>query len=180
MTFGDFPDELPEVFFKPGDTVKVLPSGFESKIRSIHLMDEELEEAYAPMSVVMTLEDEIDISRGNMLVKPNNVPELKQDIEAMVCWFSSTKTLSGRGKFIVRHTTNEVQAIVSEVRYKVNINTLHKIEDDLELKLNDIGRIAIRTSAPLFVDSYSKNRITGSIILIDPLTNETVAAGMVL
>ena len=178
--FRGFSGRIAGGVFKPGDTVKVLPSGFESKIRSIHLMDEELEEAYAPMSVVMTLEDEIDISRGNMLVKPNNVPELKQDIEAMVCWFSSTKTLSGSGKFIVRHTTNEVQAIVSEVRYKVNINTLHKIEDDLELKLNDIGRIAIRTSAPLFVDSYSINRITGSIILIDPLTNETVAAGMVL
>ena len=178
--FRGFSGRIAGGVFKPGDTVKVLPSGFESKIRSIHLMDEELEEAYAPMSVVMTLEDEIDISRGNMLVKPNNVTELKQDIEVMVCWFSSTKTLSGRGKFIVRHTTNEVQAIVSEVRYKVNINTLHKIEDDFELKLNDIGRIAIRTSAPLFVDSYSKNRITGSIILIDPLTNETVAAGMVL
>ena len=152
----------------------------ESKIKSIHLMDEELKEAYSPMSVVMTLEDEIDISRGNMLVKSNNPPEMLQDIQAMVCWFSSTKSLSGRGKFIVRHTTNDVQAIVSEVKYKVNINTLHKIEDDLELRLNDIGRISIRTSSPLFVDSYSKNRITGSIILIDPLTNETVAAGMII
>lgn len=178
--FRGFAGRIAGGVFKPGDAVKVLPSGFESKIKSIHLMDEELKEAYSPMSVVMTLEDEIDISRGNMLVKANNPPKMLQDIEAMVCWFSSTKSLSGRGKFIVRHTTNDVQGIVSEVKYKVNINTLHKIEDDLELKLNDIGRISIRTSAPLFVDSYSKNRITGSIILIDPLTNETVAAGMII
>jgi sulfate adenylyltransferase subunit 1 len=178
--FRGFAGRIAGGVFKPGDSIKVLPSGFKSKIKSIHLMDEELKEAYAPMSVVMTLEDEIDISRGNMLVKENNSPKMLQDIEAMVCWFSSEKSLSGRGKFIVRHTTNDVQAIVSEVKYKVNINTLHKIEDDLELKLNDIGRISIRTSAPLFVDSYSKNRITGSIILIDPLTNETVAAGMII
>ena len=178
--FRGFSGRIAGGVFKPGDSVKVLPSGFESKIKSIHLMDEELKEAYSPMSVVMTLEDEIDISRGNMLVKANNPPEMLQDIEAMVCWFSSTKSLSGQGKFIVRHTTNDVQAIVSEVKYKVNINTLHKIEDDLELRLNDIGRISIRTSSPLFVDSYSRNRITGSIILIDPLTNETVAAGMII
>ena len=178
--FRGFAGRIAGGVFKPGDSIKVLPSGFKSKIKSIHLMDEELKEAYSPMSVVMTLEDEIDISRGNMLVKENNQPNVLQDIDAMICWFSSAKSLSGKGKFIVRHTTNDVQAIVSEVKYKVNINTLHKIEDDLELKLNDIGRISIRTSAPLFVDSYSKNRITGSIILIDPLTNETVAAGMII
>ncbi len=178
--FRGFAGRIAGGVFKPGDSIKVLPSGFKSKIKSIHLMDEELKEAYSPMSVVMTLEDEIDISRGNMLVKENNRPNVLQDIDAMICWFSSAKSLSGKGKFIVRHTTNDVQAIVSEVKYKVNINTLHKIEDDLELKLNDIGRISIRTSAPLFVDSYSKNRITGSIILIDPLTNETVAAGMII
>lgn len=178
--FRGFAGRIAGGVFKPGDSIKVLPSGFKSKIKSIHLMDEELKEAYSPMSVVMTLEDEIDISRGNMLVKENNQPNVLQDIDAMICWFSSAKFLSGKGKFIVRHTTNDVQAIVSEVKYKVNINTLHKIEDDLELKLNDIGRISIRTSAPLFVDSYSKSRITGSIILIDPLTNETVAAGMII
>ena len=105
---------------------------------------------------------------------------MTQDIEAMICWFSSTKSLQGRGKFVLRHTTNEVQALINEIRYKVNINTLHKIEDDLELKLNEIGRVSIRTSAPVFIDSYSKNRITGSFILIDPLTNETVAAGMII
>ena len=143
-------------------------------------MNDHLDEAYAPMSITMTLEDEIDISRGDMIVKPNNVPEVTQDIEAMICWFSSTKSLQGRGKFVLRHTTNEVQARINEIRYKVNINTLHKIEDDLELKLNEIGRVSIRTSAPVFTDSYSKNRITGSFILIDPLSNETVAAGMII
>ena len=178
--FRGFAGRVAGGVFKPGDTIKVLPSGFESKIKSLHTMNDHLDEAYAPMSITMTLEDEIDISRGDMIVKPNNVPEVSQDIEAMICWFSSTKSLQGRGKFVFRHTTNEVQALINEVRYKVNINTLHKIEDDLELKLNEIGRVSIRTSAPVFTDSYSKNRITGSFILIDPLTNETVAAGMII
>ena len=178
--FRGFAGRVAGGVFKPGDTIKVLPSGFESKIKSLHTMNDHLDEAYAPMSITMTLEDEIDISRGDMIVKPNNVPEVSQDIEAMICWFSSTKSLQGRGKFVFRHTTNEVQALINEVRYKVNINTLHKIEDDLELKLNEIGRVSIRTSAPVFTDSYSKNRITGSFILIDPLSNETVAAGMII
>ena len=166
--------------FKPGDSVQVLPSGFETTIKSIHTMDGELQEAFAPMSVSMTLNDEIDLSRGDMLVKPNNPPAARQDIEAMICWFSSDKKLQGRGKYVIRHTTREAKAIVTEVRYKVNINTLHKIEDDLVFSHNDIGRITLRTSAPLMADSYSKNRITGSFILIDELSNETVAAGMIL
>ena len=128
----------------------------------------------------MTLEDDIDISRGDMIVKPNNQPEVEQDIEAMICWFSDSKTLQGRGKYILRHTTKEVKAMVKEVRYKVNINNLHKIEDDLEFKLNDIGRIKLRTSSPLFFDRYRRNRNTGSFVLIDEQTNETVAAGMIV
>ena len=178
--FRGFAGRVAGGVFKPGDTIKVLPSGFESKIKSLHTMNDHLDETYAPMSITMTLEDEIDISRGDMIVKPNNAPDVTQDVEAMICWFSSTKSLQGRGKFVLRHTTNEVQALINEVRYKVNINTLHKIEDDLELKLNEIGRVSIRTSAPVFIDSYSKNRITGSFILIDPLSNETVAAGMII
>jgi sulfate adenylyltransferase subunit 1 len=132
------------------------------------------------MSVAVTLVDEIDISRGDMLVKPNNPPEPRQDVEAMICWFSADKTLEARGKYILRHTTKEVKAIVKEVRYKVNINTLHKIEADLEFTLNDIGRISLRTSAPIIADSYKRNRITGSFVLIDDQTNETVAAGMII
>lgn len=178
--FRGFAGRIAGGVFKPGDAVKVLPSGFESTIKGIHTMDGELEEAFAPMSVAVTLNDEIDVSRGDMLVKPNNPPEPKQEIEAMICWFSADKKLAGRGKFILRHTEREVKALVKEVRYKVNINTLHKIEDDLVFSHNDIGRISLHTSAPLIADSYSRNRITGSFVLIDEQTNETVAAGMIL
>lgn len=165
--------------FKPGDVVTVQGSGFTSRIKSIHTMEGDLEEAFAPLSCAITLEDEIDISRGDMLVKGNNPPEKGQDIEAMVCWFSEKKMVP-RGKYILRHTTKEVKAMVKQLKYKVNINTLHKVEDDLEFGLNEIGRMELRTSAPLFYDSYKKNRITGSFILIDEQTNETVAAGMLI
>ncbi|MAS63704.1 MAG: sulfate adenylyltransferase [Coraliomargarita sp.] len=178
--FRGFAGRIAGGVFKPGDTVKVLPSGFESTIQAIHTMDGELSEAFAPMSVALTLKDEIDISRGDMIVKPNNPPDPKQNIEAMICWFSSTKKLAGRGKYLLRHTEKEVMAIVSEVKYKVNINTLHKIEDDLIFSLNDIGRISLRTSSPLIADSYKRNRISGSFVLIDEQTNETVAAGMII
>ena len=178
--FRGFAGRIAGGVFKPGDDVVVLPSGFQSKIKAIHTSDGELAEAFTPMSVAVTLVDEIDISRGDMLVKPNNPPTPRQDIEAMFCWFSADKKLAGRGKFILRHTTKEVKAIVTEVRYKVNINTLHKIEADLQFNLNDIGRISLRTSAPLIADSYKNNRITGSFILIDEHTNETVAAGMII
>jgi len=166
--------------FKPGDDIIVQPSGFTSKIKSIESMDGPLEEAYAPLSITITLEDEIDISRGDMIVKTNNPPHKGQEVEAMICWFSDSKNLSAKGKYVLRHTSKEVKAMVKEVRYKVNINTLHKIENDLEFKLNDIGRICLRTSSPLFYDSYKKNRVTGSFILIDEQSNETVAAGMIL
>jgi sulfate adenylyltransferase subunit 1 len=164
--------------FKPGDTVLALPSGFTSKVKAIHTADGELTEAFPPQSVSLLLEDEIDISRGDMIVKANNPPTTTQDVEAMICWFSE-RPMSARGKYILRHTTREVKAVVKDVRYKVNINTLHKIEDDLTFNMNDIGRVSIRTSTPLFVDSYSKNRITGSFVLIEEGTNETVAAGMI-
>ena len=178
--FRGFAGRIAGGVFKPGDEVQLLPSGFSSKIKAIHTMDGELEEAFAPMSVAVTLEDEIDISRGDMIVKPNNPPTPRQDVEAMICWFSAEKQLAGRGKYVLRHTTNEVKALVTEVKYKVNINTLHKIEDDLVFTLNDIGRISLRTSAPIVADSYKTNRITGSFVLIDEQTNETVAAGMII
>lgn len=166
--------------FKPGDEVLIYPSGFTTRIKTLHLGEKTLEEAFAPLSIVMTLEDDLDISRGDMIVKKNAPPRSSQDVEAMICWFSREKPLRHRGKYVLRHTTREVQALVSDVKYKVNINTLHKIEDDLELRMNDIGRISLRTSAPLFFDDYRRNRITGSFILIDPQTNETVAAGMIV
>ncbi|CAA6677108.1 MULTISPECIES: sulfate adenylyltransferase subunit 1 [unclassified Lentimonas] len=178
--FRGFAGRVAGGVFKPGDDVTVLPSGFASKIKSIESMNGPQDEAFAPMSATITLEDEIDMSRGDMLVKANNRPEPTQDIDAMICWFSSDKTLSGSGKYALRHTTKDVKAIVTEVCYKVNINTLHKIEDDLTFQLNDIGRIKLRTSAPLIADSYKSNRITGSFVLIDELTNATVAAGMII
>ncbi len=166
--------------FKPGDEVVVLPSGFTTRIKSIHTDGGDLPEAYHPLSVAITLEDEIDISRGDLIAKPNNQPKVDQDIEAMICWFSDKQKLRGQGRYVLRHTTREVKAIVREVRYKVDINTLHKIENDLEFGLNDIGRIHLRTSAPLLHDPYRRNRVTGSFILIDEFTNETVAAGMIV
>ncbi|MBX9851154.1 MAG: sulfate adenylyltransferase subunit CysN [Cytophagaceae bacterium] len=165
--------------FKPGDEVMALPSGFTTKIKSIETMNGQVSEAFPPMSVTMTLEDNIDISRGDMLVKPNNQPKVAQDLELMVCWLNEKK-LQPNGKYTIRHTTKEAKCIVKDVRYKVNINTLHRIEDDRTIGLNDIGRILIRTTSPLFNDSYQKNRSTGSVILIDEFTNETVGAGMII
>lgn len=164
--------------FKPGDEVQVLPSGFTSKIDSIHTADGKLSEAFAPVSCSIILEDEIDISRGDMIVKNNNPPEKGQDIEAMLCWFSDKKMMV-RGKYVIRHTSKEVKAIVTDLQYKININTLRKVEDDKEFGLNEIGRVCIRTSSPIFYDSYNNNRTTGSFVLIDEQTNETVAAGMI-
>ncbi len=164
--------------FKPGDEVQVLPSGFTSKIDSIHTAAGKLSEAFAPISCSILLEDEIDISRGDMIVKSNNPPERGQDIEAMLCWFSDKKMMV-RGKYVLRHTSKEIKAIVTDLQYKININTLRKVEDDKEFGLNEIGRACIRTSSPIFYDSYNDNRTTGSFVLIDEQTNETVAAGMI-
>ncbi len=165
--------------FKPGDEVMSLPSGFTSTIEKIQTMDGDMDEAFPPMSVVMTLKDEIDVSRGDMIVRTNNQPHIGQDIELMICWLND-KPLNPRGKYSIKHTSKELRCIVKEVRYKVNINTLHRIEDDITIGLNDIGRILIRTTQPLFYDSYRRNRSTGSVILVDEFTNETVGAGMIL
>ncbi|TAG08264.1 MAG: sulfate adenylyltransferase subunit CysN [Verrucomicrobia bacterium] len=164
--------------FKPGDAVTALPSGFSTKIKAIHTHDGELQEAFSPQSVCITLEEEIDISRGDTLVKNNNPPQISQNIEAMICWFSA-KPMPPNAKLIIRHTTQETKAIVQEIKYHVDINTLHKIEPIDTFQMNDIGRITLRTAVPLIYDSYRNNRTTGSFILIDPGTNETVAAGMI-
>jgi sulfate adenylyltransferase subunit 1 len=165
--------------FKPGDEVTVLPSGFKTRVKAIHSPDGEQEEAFAPQSVCITLTEEIDISRGDTLVKTNNPPQVSQDIEAMICWFSN-KPMPPKAKLVIRHTTQETKAIIQEVKYHVDINTLHKIEGVTGFSMNDIGRISLRTAVPLIHDSYRRNRITGSFILIDPGTNETVAAGMII
>ena len=165
--------------WKKGDQVTLLPSGFQSKIAKIDTMDGELEEAYPPLSVTLLLEDDLDLSRGEMIVRENNQPNVDQDIELMICWFSE-KPMQLNGKYTLFHTTREARCVIKEIRYKLNINTLHRDQEDLKIGMNDIGRISIRTTKPLFFDSYRKNRITGSVILIDEGTNATVAAGMII
>lgn len=165
--------------FKKGDEVMLLPSGFTSKISRIETYDGDLEEAFPPMSVIMHIEDDIDISRGDMMVRVNNIPKQEQDIDLMICWFQD-KPLQERGKYVLRHTTKEVRCIIKEVRYRMDVNTLHRDLESKEIKMNDIARISLRTTAPLFIDAYQRNRITGSVVIIDEGTNETVAAGMVI
>ena len=177
--FRGFAGRVAGGVFKPGDAVVSQPSGLTSRIKSIHGPSGDLQEAFAPMSVVMTLEDEIDVSRGDTITKANNPPNVTQDVEAMICWFSEKK-LVPNGKYIIRHTTREAKSVIKAVRYKVNINTLHKAEGDLDIGMNDIGRIQLRTAVPLIADAYQRNRSTGSFILIDEFTNATVAAGMIL
>ena len=165
--------------FKPGDKVKTLPSGFISTIKTIELNGEQISEAFAPMSVTMTLEDEIDNSRGDMIVRENNVPEIGQDIEVLVTWMS-TRPIQSRTKVVIKHTTNETIGMVKELKYKIDINTLHRLENIDKVEMNDIARLSIRTAKPLFYDAYKRNRQTGSIIIIDEQTNETIGAGMII
>ena len=165
--------------FKPCDKVMVLPSGHKSKIKSIDTFEGELQEAFPPMSVTIRLEDEIDISRGDMIVRENNVPTIGRDIELMICWLNEKKIVLN-GRYGIRHTTKDARCIIKEIRYKVDINTLHRNEEDLTVGLNEIARINIRTTHPLFYDKYKLNRRTGSVILVDEATNETVGAGMII
>jgi len=177
--FRGYAGRIASGVFRVGDKVKALPSGFSSKIKAIVTMDGDLQEAFAPQSVTITLEDEIDISRGDMIVRENNMPQVEQEFDVMLCWMNEQKMIP-RGKYILRHTSKECKCIIKEAKYKLNINTLQRIEDEIEIGLNDIGRVTIRTTVPLFFDSYRKNRITGSLILVDEATNETVAAGMIV
>jgi sulfate adenylyltransferase subunit 1 len=164
---------------KPGDKVMVLPSGFTTKIKAIDGPEGPVREAFAPMSVTIRLEDELDVSRGDMIVRVNNVPEISQDIDMMVCWMNPVK-LQLNGKYAIRHTTREARCVVKNILYKVDVNTLHRIQDDKEVGMNDIARISVRTTKPFFFDKYQINRFTGSVILIDEGTNETVGAGMII
>lgn len=165
---------------RQGDEVMVLPSGFTTSIAKIDTFDGEVLEAYPPMSVTLLLKDDIDVSRGDMIVRVNNQPEVSQDLDLMICWFDHIKPLQLNGKYIIRHTSAEARCMVKEVRYKMDINSLHRDLDDRVVGMNDIARIAIRTTRPLLADSYRQNRITGSVILVDEATNNTVAAGMVI
>lgn len=164
---------------RPGDDVVVLPSGLESKIASIDIAGEPVAEAFAPMSVTLRLQDDLDVSRGDMISRPLNQPILTQDIDAMICWMSD-KPLSPGQKLRIKHTTRNVRAVVKELYYEMDINTLHRNQEAQALLLNEIGRVKLRTTSPLLVDEYRRNRMTGGFILIDEATNATVAAGMVL
>ena len=165
--------------FNVGDEVKVLPKGLNTKIKSIDFYKESLRTAAKPQSVTISLENDIDISRGDMIVKANNVPQVSQDIDMMVCWFNE-KPLQLNGKYNIKHTTKDLRCVVKEISYKVNVNNLERDYQDKSIQMNDIARISIKTTAPIFFDSYRKNRNTGSVILIDEGTNETVAAGMII
>ena len=166
-------------FFRPGDEVVILPSGFTSKVAAIDTLAGPVEEAFAPMSVTIRLEDDIDVSRGDMICRVNNHPEVGQDLDAMVCWLTD-KPLAVGGKYAIKHTTRSARALVRDLRYRLDINTLHRDESASGLGLNEIGRLRLRTTAPLMFDEYRRNRTTGSFILIDEATNATVGAGMIL
>ncbi|MEO1263213.1 MAG: GTP-binding protein [Bacteroidota bacterium] len=164
---------------KTGDKVVLLPSGFSTTISKIESNGKELKEAFPPMSVTISIADDLDLSRGDMIVRENNKPDVSQDLDLMICWFNQ-RTLQPRGKYAIMHTTNTARCMIKEVQYKMDVNTLHRNLEDKRVGMNDIARIRIRTTKPLFIDAYRKNRITGSVILIDEGTNETVAAGMVI
>jgi sulfate adenylyltransferase subunit 1 len=165
--------------FHRGEKVMVLPSGFVTTLESIDRAEEVLDEAYPPMSVTFRLADDLDISRGDMIVRENNVPQINQDIEVMMCWMSEKPMVSGM-KYYLRHTTTEVRAMIKEIIYKVDVNTLERIPDGHELRMNEIARVHLRTTKPLFFDSYRRNRSTGSLILIDEGTFNTVGVGMIV
>ena len=163
--------------FKVGDKIKVLPSGFASTITKIAIGEKDVQEAYCPMSVSLTIEDDIDISRGDMIVKENNLPKVSQELDVMVTWLNESP-LEKRKKVLIKHTTNETIAQVTAILYELDINSLHKLEGVSELKLNSIGRIKLRTAKAIMFDNYKENRTSGSLILIDPYTNETIGAGI--
>jgi bifunctional enzyme CysN/CysC len=163
---------------KTGDEVMVLPSGFTTTITSIETADGPVSEAYPPMSVTLRLADELDISRGDMICRPHNKPTVTQDVDAMVCWMTEEPLAAGR-KLAIKHTTRTGRALVKDLQYRLDVNTLHRDEHAGQLGLNDIGRVRLRTTIPLFADEYRRNRSTGGFILIDEMTNRTVGAGMI-
>jgi sulfate adenylyltransferase subunit 1 len=166
-------------FFRPGDKIIVLPSQQTSRIKSIDVFEKSLIEATAGDSVTITLEDQIDISRGDLLVKPEDMPVVSQDINLMICWFNERPLRTGV-KYLIRNNSNETSCVVKSIRYRMNIGTLERDTVNTEVKVNDIAQISIRTSKPVFFDTYRQNNITGSLIFIDEGTNETVAAGMIV
>ena len=164
---------------KPGDEVMHLPSGFTTTVKRIDTARGTVEEAFPPMSVTLVLDDDIDISRGDMICRPHNQPSATQDVEAMVCWMSESRKLSPRDRLIVKHTTRTVKAIVRDLHYRLDVNTLHRHEGVSALSLNEIGRVTLRMTHPLFCDPYTRNRQTGGLIMVDEATGATVGAAMI-
>ncbi|MCW5515585.1 sulfate adenylyltransferase subunit 1 [Muriicola sp. Z0-33] len=179
IDYRGYAGRLASGVLRVGDEVAVMPSGFSSTIKSIEGPSGSINEAFAPMSVSITLNDDIDISRGDMIVRANNQPEASQDIEVMLCWLNNNAA-KPRAKYTIKHTSNDQKAMIKEVIYKIDINTLARKTEDTELTMNDICKVKIRTTKPLMIDSYRENRVTGSVVLIDETTNETVAAGMIV
>jgi bifunctional enzyme CysN/CysC len=177
--YRGYAGEVASGVFRAGDEVVVLPSGRESRIAAIDTFEGEVEEAYPPQSVTLRLEDDIDVSRGDLICRPQNRPTEAREVDAMVCWMSD-RPLSPSARYRIKHTTRAALAKVDEVRYRIDVNTLHRDTEATGLELNEIGRLRLRLSTSLFVDQYSRNRATGSFILIDESTNDTVGAGMVL
>lgn len=163
-----------------GDEVTVLPSGFTSTIASIDTFDGPLQEAEPPMSVVVSLTDDIDISRGDMICRPNNQPHVGQDLDLMVCWMSGDRKLEVGNTVAIKHTTRWVRAKITEIQYRLDVNTMHRDSSGDSLDLNEIGRLRLRTSGPLLFDEYRRNRTTGSLILVDETSNATLGAGMII
>jgi bifunctional enzyme CysN/CysC len=166
--------------FKPGDDVIVLPSGFTSTIQSIDTAEGPVDEAFPPMSITMSLDDDVDVSRGDMICRQHNHAQAGQEIDAMVCWLTDRSELRPRAKLAIKHTTRSARALVRDLLYRLDVNELHRDERADALRLNEIGRITLRTTVPLFYDEYRRNHTTGSFILIDENTNNTVGAGMIL
>ena len=177
--FRGYAGKIEGGIFKPGDEIIILPKGLKSKIKSINTFEDKVQEAFSPMSVCITLTDDIDISRGDMIVRENNQPTIGQNIDVMICWMDE-KNMILNGKYTIRHTSQTARCIIKEVKYKIDINSLHRIEQEKKISLNDIARITIRTTKPLFYDSYRRNRNTGSVILVDEASNKTVGAGMII
>jgi bifunctional enzyme CysN/CysC len=166
--------------YKAGDEVVVLPSGFTSRIESIDTADGPVDEATPPMSVTVRLADDLDVSRGDMICRLHNQPHVGQDVDAMVCWFSERATLQPGSKYAIKHTTRWARALVKDLQYRLDVNTLHRDEEAGSLSLNEIGRVTLRTTVPLFFDEYRRNRSTGSFVLVDEATNDTLAGGMIV
>jgi bifunctional enzyme CysN/CysC len=177
--YRGYAGEMASGVFRKGDEVVVLPSGRTSRIAAIDTFEGEIEEAYPPLSVTLRLEDDVDVSRGDMICRPQNRATEAKDIEAMVCWMSE-RPLSPSGRYRIKHTSRTALAKVDQIAYRIDVNTLHRDQEADGLALNEIGRLHLRLSAPLLVDQYRRNRVTGSFILIDESTNDTVGAGMVL